>query len=326
LRAGFFAGERSDPDDLGLSFSGFGGVLSPLRRAASKRSWASLSSYLSGSLPMNRPSAQTKYIGQCIYCPNPGTTKEHVVPIAFDGYHILDDGTCDDCKKITGDIETALCVDNFDALRFHKGYRGRRRNTPGKRQPDMKVMTTGGTRLEPKFRKVGADRAPGVTLFPVYSPPGLLVGRPDDADAPMGIQSVIDTSGDGAERQKALMETGIERSLAYASIDSTAFGIMLAKIAHGYAVFNVGLAGFIPLLPSVIKGENPSLFRYVGGTHPPMPTYIENVTEDRPYRISVFQCENGGQQYLGAQILLFATVRPLTPIYTVIFGQPAQSA
>jgi hypothetical protein len=100
-------------------------------------------------------SPQAKYIGKCIYCPKPGTTKEHVVPIFAGGQHILLKASCDECQKITGGIETKLCEQNFDALRFHQGYRGRREISPKKRDPDMKVMTTGGTRLEPKFRKSG---------------------------------------------------------------------------------------------------------------------------------------------------------------------------
>jgi hypothetical protein len=268
-------------------------------------------------------SPQPKYIGKCIYCPNPGTTKEHVVPIFAGGQHILLKASCDECQKITGGIETKLCEQNFDALRFHQGYRGRREISPKKREPDMKVMTTGGTRLEPKFRKVGANKAPGTTLFPVYSPPGLLIGRqPNDNSSPVGIQAVFDTSGDGVERQRALIANGIERSLSYAQIDSRAFAIMLAKIAHGYAVFEVGLDGFIPLLPSIIKGEDQAVLHYVGGTHSPMPTYVQTPTNGQRYQIAPFQCENGGQQYLCAQIRLFATVRPLTPVYTVVFGQP----
>jgi hypothetical protein len=138
----------------------------------------------------------------------------------------------------------------------------------------------------------------------------------------MGIQVVTDTSGNGAERQKTLIASGIERSLSYAQIDSRAFAILLAKIAHGYAVFNVGLTGFRPLLPPIIRGEGRAVLYYVGGTHLPMPTYVPPPTDGRPYQICPFQCENGDQQYLGAQIRLFATVRPLTPLYTVIFGKP----
>jgi hypothetical protein len=122
--------------------------------------------------------------------------------------------------------------------------------------------------LEPKFRKVGADKAPGSALFPVYPPPGILIGKgPTDENGPMGIQVVTDTSGNGAERQKTLIAGGIERSLSYAQIDSRAFAILLAKIAHGYAVFNVGLTGFRPLLPPIIRGED-RLRRQQAGLQP----------------------------------------------------------
>src|SRR5665213_3330579 len=123
---------------------------------------------------MKIPNVQNKYIGQCIYCPKPATTKEHIVPSAFGGYHVLLDASCDTCQDTTGKRETFLCEHNFNALRFNRGYFGRSR---GKRSPDLKVIE-GKTPHQAPVRKLPLDKAPGISIFPVLPPPGILLGIP----------------------------------------------------------------------------------------------------------------------------------------------------
>src|SRR5262249_23535028 len=171
------------------------------------------------------------------------------------------------------------------------------------------------------FRKVPADKAPGVSVFPIFPPPGLLTGQaPSDQCSIIKCQ-ILDSASDGAHRQKLLVQSGFKGALAYAQFQPMAFLQVVAKIAHGYAVFNVGLEGFKPLLLPIILGESQSGSFLVGNAHPPMPT-LPTPPDGRRYQIAAFQCESGGEKYLGALIRLFATERPLTPVYAAIFGQP----
>src|SRR6266581_346525 len=100
---------------------------------------------------MKKPRIQSKHVGRCIYCPEPGTTDEHIVALAFGGYHVLRDASCVPCRDITRDLENDLCEHNFNALRFHTGYLSRRRGQ--RRPPDIKIIE-GATPHDAPFRKV----------------------------------------------------------------------------------------------------------------------------------------------------------------------------
>jgi hypothetical protein len=51
------------------------------------------------------------------------------------------------------------------------------------------------------------------------------------------------------------------------------FARVLAKIAHAYTVFFVGLDGFAPFLPDVILGKSEDVGRYVGGEGKVIPAH-----------------------------------------------------
>jgi hypothetical protein len=264
---------------------------------------------------------ETKYIGRCIYCPNDATTEEHVVPIAFGGHHVLLKASCDACAHTTRDLETELCEHNFNALRFHNGY-PRARGRTRKRQPDLKIIE-GKTPHNAPFRKVRADQAPGTSLFPILQPPGIMMGRPRADQTPIiGIQW-ISTAIDGATRQQRLEASGFKGALAHAQIKPATLIRTLAKISHGYAVWNVGLDGFIPLLLPTIHGTSEDVSEFVGCNFPtgPLSPILPIPSGDRTYQIHAFEISIKNEQYLGCQIRLFTTVRPLTPVYMVIFGK-----
>jgi hypothetical protein len=269
------------------------------------------------------PNEQSKYIGKCIYCLETGTQKEHVVPIAFGGYHVLLDGSCKRCANMTRDVETELCEHNFNAIRFHQGY-PRARGRKAKREPDLKFIE-GETPHDAPFRKLRANEVPGTSVFPILRPPGIMRGRAlDDQDSVLTFWAV-DSSGDGTERQRKLTAAGYKGALAYGQIRPLSFMRELAKIAHGYAVWNVGLNGFSPLLLPIIDGTAESTAGYlIGGNFPdgPLTPYMPTPTANQIYQISPFQIDIGVDQYIGCQMRLFATVRPLTPVYIVIFGKP----
>ena len=267
---------------------------------------------------MQIPNAQSKRVEQCIYCPNPGTTDEHVVPIAFGGYHVLIYGSCERCAHITRDRETFLCENNFNALRFHHGYPRASLGKPRSRLPDLKILE-GKTPHEAPVRKVPYDKVPGVSIFPIFPRPGILLHCPPTDEAQIIRVEVFDVSGDGAQRQKALEATGFRGALAVAQFNPIDFMRVLAKIAHGYAVFNVGLGGFRACLQPRILGKANDLSYFVGGHNQPI---LVPQGSTKPYSIAAFQIAVNGQMYLGAQIRLFASVRPLISVYSVIFGQP----
>jgi hypothetical protein len=231
--------------------------------------------------------------------------------------------SCDSCAKITGKLETYLCEHNFNAIRFHHGY-PRARGKSRKGRPSLKVLV-GETPHSAPARKLPDSIAPGISLLPIFPPPGICLGRPASNRIPILNWQLYDTSGDGAQRTRRLKADGLKGALAYAQINPGDFMRVLAKIAHGYAVFNVGLDGFRPLLAPLITGKDVSIASfYVGGYVANGP--ILSVRDDSTYQIVPFQATYQGELYLVAHIRLFANLRPPTPVYAVIFGQPLSNA
>ena len=63
-------------------------------------------------------------------------------------------------------------------------------------------------------------------------------------------------------RSNSVSIVGIDKSHR---MDAGDFGRMLAKIGHSYAVAELGLDGFKPVLTNIIRGQRPfSLTHYIG--------------------------------------------------------------
>jgi hypothetical protein len=129
---------------------------------------------------------------------------------------------------------------------------------------------------------------------------------------------------EGAERQKKLESSGYKGALAYAQISPLIFLRELAKIAHGFAVWNVGVNGFQQLLVPIIDGTGVNAGYWIGCNFPngPLTPFLSPPSGNAIYQILPFETNIRGEKYLGCQIRLFATERPLTPVYIVIFGMP----
>ena len=95
------------------------------------------------------------------------------------------------------------------------------------------------------------------------------------------------------------------------SLDTDALCRVLAKIAHSYAVAELGLGGFTPLLREFIRGEGGDRFRYVGGEFKP------GAPGAGLHEIGF---EQGVTGYLVVRIRLFASLG--APVYRVVVGLP----
>src|SRR4051794_10469240 len=66
-------------------------------------------------------------IGRCIYCPEEGTTDEHIIPLSLGGKLLLRDASCDTCREITRRFEEAVTRDMYWPLRLRLGIMGSRK-------------------------------------------------------------------------------------------------------------------------------------------------------------------------------------------------------
>jgi hypothetical protein len=97
------------------------------------------------------------------------------------------------------------------------------------------------------------------------------------------------------------------------------FGRMLAKIAHSYAIANLGITGFKPLLPDLILGKSAAAPWLIGGdASGPVPD-----TEPCLHNVYLQNCLTAGIEYVLVAIRLFCFVG--MPRYHVVVGEVASS-
>jgi hypothetical protein len=100
-------------------------------------------------------------------------------------------------------------------------------------------------------------------------------------------------------------------------LSSDDVGRFIAKIAHSYAVAELGIGSFIPFLTRAIRGDRPmNLSRYVGGPFMPQPI----IPTQREHVIHIAECKTRrGENYVMARVRLFAPFN--LPVYDVVVGQ-----
>jgi hypothetical protein len=215
-------------------------------------------------------------VGKCIYCPDPKgkLAEEHVVPFGLTGDRVvLPRSSCQRCAAITGKVEQYCLRSMLGNFRIAMGAPTRR---PKERPKTISVRTG----------RISADRSrvddiktieidpTDIIMFPSFTFPtaGILEGRDPAVD--IEYQVNIHRTDDRAVefcRQHGAIETPL--------IYPMAFLRMVAKIAHSYAVAELGLGNFRPLLLDLILCRTQELnvgLRWIGCepvTPPLPPTY-----------------------------------------------------
>lgn len=245
---------------------------------------------------------------QCLYCGRrqpevPTLTDEHILALSLGGYPILPESSCPDCQNLTHKFEGIVTRDLLLAIRTHLKVRTRRpRNRP------MVLPTTGG--------EVPVIRHPAYLTLQDFNHPEIL-GFPN-AFAANELSVRIHTTPETGRRHKALGEVGVP-----IRFDERAIRLTLAKTAHAYAVAELGLNSFRPLLPDLILGRMPNRASLVGAipgannySHVP-----DGINEMPPlYHLLELRrvTSSLGGKFLSCEIALF---KPLgMPVYQVIVG------
>ena len=198
------------------------------------------------SIEINEPRRVVTTIGACIYCRateyEPGTGKvlseEHFVAEGLGSRLVLGEASCKACAGRTESIETAVLQKSLLAARRKLGIRGKKRKREEQKFAIRRVNLDGSEVIE--WRAL--EDHPTVLLIPQIDAPGLLCGRPP-GDSPLMSAWSAYLGGFRADDM---------RSFSSPVVDTVAFCQMLAKIAHGFAVWQFGLHGFKPLLTDFI--------------------------------------------------------------------------
>ena len=226
-------------------------------------------------------------VGQCIYC---GSTKqltrEHIIPHSAGGRWVLPESSCKSCATITGKFEGEVARTIIGPLRMLYDLPTRRKKDRPETLP-LKVKYAHSADWETV--EVDRDICPFLVGLPLYPMPDEVTG-----DVQKAIRSAATSQfwirGAGFWRNKDkhfeyLCKTlGVIAIMPSATIASEPFCLMIAKIAHSFAIAEMGLRAFDPFLPYMIRTRDTSNCRqYIGGGtgNEPASSDLHNLTIDR---------------------------------------------
>jgi hypothetical protein len=260
-------------------------------------------------------------VGRCIYCGSTEKpTDEHVVPINLGGKYVLFKASCAVCQKEIHKVETH-CLGFMQDLRYRRKIGGRRVE---ERPSTLKMLAFQswdgvsevdllGKNPNQKWEliEVPFEYHLSTLVLPCFKQPRILRGlNPWQCSE---AESLIDTW-----RYKESNEKGteppwpvyIEREASYWMLQR-----MIAKIAHGMAVWTFGLDNFRPYLMDIILGKDLSECYYLLGGVP-----AAKPPGRTPYEMQIVKATVGTtRNQILVSVRLFSDLG--APIYTAIVGE-----
>lgn len=265
------------------------------------------------------PTVRRNPVGKCIYCgateftPRSGRklSEEHVVSEGLGGSLVLPEASCESCANKTKRIEGAVLRTLLWAPRRRLKIRGKNRKRNEKLYPVTAIVNDRDVVMH-----LPLDDHPTVLFFLVLNVPGILCGRKVGES---GIQGVW--AQELGQSINKILQRGVS-TFASATMDTVRFAQLLAKIAHGFAVAELGLDGFSPMLPEFIlrtfgQKENwPNCYHVVGGD--PRDYAADNAL----HVLGLGMISANGIIYLVVAIRLFANLG--APVFHVVVGEVNQ--
>jgi hypothetical protein len=246
-------------------------------------------------------------IGRCIYCGgvNDDLRREHIVPFGLAGNLILPKASCRACEAITGSIERACLRGMLGNFRIRQGFPTRRK----KERPSSLSMEILGANGKVTNQNVPVKEFPRLLYICRQPPAGILVGRaPSNEWIPDPCIIVH-----GADAEKAF-----GKSWNFGQYRHSDLCLMLAKIAHSYAVAELGLAELekynLPLRKLILE-KAASTGHYVGG----QPTKDPPAEPGLLHKLQIERGDLHGIQFVLVHIRLFAHLG--APQYHVVVGE-----
>ena len=266
--------------------------------------------------------AETK---QCIYCGartrRPNTTQactdEHIVPEAIGGQIVIDHASCDACADLINSYEGDLLSRLFWLPRKKIGLKGKKRAREDR--PFLINMVVDGQEVATTLPIVDS---PSFLTLPFFYPPNIL-NLPDELK--LGSFGVWVHQ---FEDIKKLQRHGAGE-FATPPLDTLRFAQLLAKIAHGYAISQMGFT-WLPDKAGPMIGEYQSvllpLIRKKFGRKDVFGSYLDYVggypgnyaPSSSLHDLGAGFLLHEGQDYLVVWLRLFASFG--APIYWIIVG------
>ena len=261
-------------------------------------------------------------VGRCIYCGSTewfaGQTRklgdEHIVPEGLGGRHFLPESSCKKCEEVTSKFELEWLRSAFYTARVQKGL-GKKKKRPPRFLP-LQVQRNG----QISWESIPLEKYPAMIVTLLFDRPEILSDCVPIEKTLSGGVAVGILPNFGVLLKPYLDQGAVTLAPPRSSATSEHLGRILAKIAHSYAVAELGVNGFTPFLRNIILGTDiRHIPHYVGGTRE-VPLASDNV-----YEIKLTIVESIGlRSYLLATIRLLSDVQGM-PEYWVVVGEHHRS-
>jgi hypothetical protein len=318
LFADFFAGLR-----------GWGGVFSARLKAASRPRAISFSSWISGrslricrtidlspnaDLPGYAPIKSCIYCDATVYSEEPEVRRaplgaEHIIPEGLDGKLELPEASCRRCEAATARLERDVLLRTMKAVRLYLQIKGKRRSSRPRTLP--LTDSTGGDGKD-RIVQIPVEDYPVAFNMPLMGAPGVFTGGPGGSQPFTGFTMIPFR----LDHRVLRLKYGI-KSFALPVWDTHMLLRMLAKIGHAFAVAELGLSQFKPLLCDVIRTQAEDAFNCIGGE-----PHIER-RSTALHELGLGYQRANGKDYVVARVRLFAG--HYGPTYYVVVGESLET-
>ena len=248
-------------------------------------------------------------LARCIYCNSndDDLRREHIIPFGLGGQVVLPRSSCRKCEVITGRIEQIALRGMLGRLRLRLGLPSRRKKV----RPNTLPITFVGPDGTSSSHHIRVEEYPQYLVTFLMLPPGILMKRAPEETITVEPRLIVTRKGDEGP---ANWRTSVR-------IQPWAYLRMLTKIAHSYAVAELGWEAFhqfAPLLPDVIL-EKSNLVSHVIGR-----VGDSDGSGAELHALCCYSIVLNGMEYLVVDVALFAMMK--APIFRVVVGErPALS-
>lgn len=256
-------------------------------------------------------------VGRCIYCGNTeNLSMEHVIPFGLGGKIELPKSSCSICAEITSNFEHTCLRTMYGPLRLLYQLPSRRK----KKRPKtlaLKIQKTPSSEWE--YTEVKQEKYPFLVLFPYFSAPHLLTKEKNPKNkgaktSRLWIRGASPSYVYNDLLEQLVNELHIHSLMPEGKANTPEFCQMLGKIAHSFAVGELGYNNFEPyLLRSIIKNDLTDCDSFIGSLEKDEPP------SEQLHEISLGNSSSG---HIVVRIRLLAKLG--SPTYFVVVGREKQ--
>lgn len=273
------------------------------------------------TLPTHPPKRYPS-VGECIYCgAKEHLTQEHVIPFSAGGRWVLPDASCKKCSAVTGAFEGEFSRTILGPLRMLYNMPTRR---PKDRPDHLPLKVKYPHSADWEIAYVDRSICPFLVGLPLYPLPDALTGLTTDGNR-SAATSQIWIRGAGfwpdkdAQLQWLCTALGATEVMPTATVNAEPFCLTLAKIAHAFAVAELGLGVFEPFLRDMIRSRDLSnRAEFIGGGSGDEPA------SDQLHELILDDKAGTDQSIVSVRIRLLGLLG--TPTYHVAVGRRNQNA